>query len=100
MERQVTTAEFLARHPVFSLSDAERELAPAGGRPATVQRLKHHLRTGRLRLLGREIYAVVPPGMAAADLRADPFLAARAARPDAVFAHHAALELLGAAHSV
>lgn len=100
MERQVTTAEFLARHPVFSLAEAERELAPAGGRSATIQRLKHHLKSGRLKLLGRGIYAVVPPGTVAADLRADQFLAAGAARADAVFSHHAALELLGAAHSM
>lgn len=100
MERQVTTAEFLARHPVFSLAEAQRELAPAGGRSATVARLKHHLGTGRLKLLARELYAVVPPGTEAAHLRADPFLSAAAARPDAVFSHHAALELLGAAHSV
>ncbi len=43
---------------------------------------------------------MVPPGTAPDALRPDPFLAAAAARPDAVFSHHAALELLGAAHSV
>ncbi len=100
MQRQVTTAELFARHSVFSLDDAARELAPAGGRAATVERLKHHLETGRLKLLARELYAVVPLGVPPSELRADPFLAAAAARPDAVFSHHAALELLGAAHSV
>ncbi len=100
MGRQVTTTEFLARHPVFSLAEAERELAPAGGRSATVERLKHHLGTGRLKLVARELYAVVPPGTAPQDLQVDPFLCAAAARAGAVFSHHAALELLGAAHSV
>ncbi|MEN8183533.1 MAG: hypothetical protein ABFS46_13475 [Myxococcota bacterium] len=43
---------------------------------------------------------MVPPGTAPDALRPDPFLVAAAARTDAVFSHHAALELLGAAHSV
>lgn len=55
---------------------------------------------GRLKVLARGVYAVVPRGTAPEALRPDPFLVAAAARPDAVFSHHAALELLGAAHSV
>ena len=100
MQRKASTPEFFARSPVFSLEEAARELAPPGGRAGTVERLKHHLATGRLKLLGRGLYAVVPPGTAPEALRPDPFLVAAAARPDAVFSHHAALELLGAAHSV
>lgn len=100
MQRKVGTHEFFARNPVFSLEQAARELAPPGGRAGAVERLKHHLATGRLRLLGRGLYAVVPPGTAPENLRPDPFLVLAAARPDAVFSHHAALELLGAAHSV
>ena len=34
------------------------------------------------------------------DFRPDPFLVAAAIRPDGVFSHHSALELLGVAHSV
>jgi predicted transcriptional regulator of viral defense system len=100
MQRKVNTPEFFARNPVFSLEQVARELAPPGGRAGTVERLKHHLATGRLKLAGRGLYAVVPPGTAPEALRPDPFLVAAAARPDAVFSHHAALELLGAAHSV
>jgi len=100
MKRKTGTDGLFARRPVFSLEEATRELAPPGGRAGTVARLKHHLATGRLRLLARGVYAVVPPGMAPEALRPDPFLVAAAARPDAVFTHHAALELLGAAHSV
>jgi len=85
---------------VFSLEEATRELAPPGGRAGTVARLKHHLAAGRLKLLARGVYAVVPPGTAPEAFQPDPFLVAAAARPDAVFSHHAALELLGAAHSV
>lgn len=100
MKRKARTPEFFARNPVFSLEEATRELAPPGGRAGTVERLKHHLATGRLKLLGRGLYAVVPLGTAPDAWRPDPFLAAAAARPDAIFSHHAALELLGAAHSV
>ncbi len=100
MKRQVTTEAFFARHPVFSLEEAALELAPPGGKSGTVERLKHHLASGRLVLLARELYAVVPPGMDPRKARPDPFLAAVAARSDAIFSHHSALELLGAAHSV
>jgi predicted transcriptional regulator of viral defense system len=94
------TTEFFATHPVFSLDEAANTLAPPGGRMGTVERLKHHLETGRLTLPTRTVYAVVPPGVPASRFRPDPFLVAAAARPDAVFSHHSALELLGAAHTV
>ena len=96
----MSLVEFFATHSVFSLDEAARTLAPPGGRTGTVERLKHHLHTGRLTLPTRAVYAVVPPGVPAARFRPDPFLLAAAARPDAVFSHHSALELLGAAHTV
>ena len=100
MQRKVRTQEFFARNPIFSLDLAARDLAPAGGRAGTVARLKHHLSTGRLKLVGRGLYAVVPHGRTPESVRPDPFLLMAAARSDAVFSHHAALELLGVAHSV
>jgi predicted transcriptional regulator of viral defense system len=96
----VNTADFLASHPVFSLDEAAKALAPPGGRTGTVERLKHHLETGRLQLATRGVYAVVPPGGSANRFQPDPILVAAAARPDGIFSHHSALELLGAAHSV
>jgi predicted transcriptional regulator of viral defense system len=96
----MTTAEFFATHTVFSLDEAARALAPPGGRAGTVERLKHHLQKGRLKAVTRGVYAVVPPGVAAGRFQPDPILVAAATRPDAVFAYHAALDLLGAAHSV
>jgi len=53
-----------------------------------------------LKLVARGIYAVVPPEVNLARFLPDPFLTAVAVRADAVFSHHSALELLGAAHSV
>jgi len=98
-ERKVNTGEFLATHPVFSLDEAVKALAPPGGRAGTVERLKHHLEMGRLKLAARGVYAVVPPGASATRFRPDPILVAAAARPDGIFSHHSALDLLGAAHS-
>lgn len=94
------TLEFFATHPVFSLNEASKYLAPPGGRSGTVERLKYHLETGRLKLVNRGVYAVVPPGGKAEDFRPDPFLVAAAFRPEGVFSHHSALELQGVAHSV
>ncbi|MEW6112842.1 MAG: type IV toxin-antitoxin system AbiEi family antitoxin domain-containing protein [Acidobacteriota bacterium] len=95
----MTTTEFFATHPVFSLDDAVRALAPESARLTVVERLKHHLEVGRLQLVTREIYAVVPPSSRAATFQPDPFLVASAVRPDGIYSYHSALELLGVAHS-
>lgn len=100
MKRKISTADFFATHPSFSLDEAEAVLKPPGRRTGTVERLKHYLRTGRLKLVARCVYAVVPSGLDAKRFQPDPIMVAAAARPDAVFSHHSALEILGAAHSV
>jgi len=69
-------------------------------RASIVDRLKYHLKTGRLKRVTREIYAVVPPAVSPDDFRPDPFLVANTMKPAGVFSHHSALELLGAAHSM
>lgn len=97
--RQVDSAAFFATHPVFSLTEATAAWGPRRGSAAVVNRLKHHLKTGRLKRLARELYAVVPAGHDASNFQPDPFLVARALRPDAVFCYHSAIELLGVAHS-
>ena len=94
------TIDFFALHPVFSLDEASSALGLPGGRAATVERLKYHVETGRLKLAIRGVYAVVPPGTWAAEFRPDPFLVAAAFRPDGIFSHHSALELQGVAHSM
>lgn len=99
MQHKVKTRDFFATHPVFSLDEAARSLAPRRGRAATLDRLKHHLKAGRLKVAARGVYALVPAGVPAGRFSPDPVLVALAMRPDAVFSHHTALELLGAAHS-
>ena len=94
------TSSFLQTHRVFSLDEAVWALAPAGGRKAVLERLKYATRRGKVKPLARGVYASVPPNTDPAAFRPDPFLAAAVLRPDAVFSHHSALELLGAAHSL
>ena len=98
-DRKVSTSEFFANHPVFSLREAVENLAARGGKRGTVERLKYHVEAGRLKRVARETYAVVPPGVERARFQPDAFLVASTIRPDGVFSHHSALELLGAAHS-
>lgn len=93
------TATFLQTHRVFSLDEAVQALHPVGGRKATLERLKYAARRGKLKKLARGVYARVPPGTDPATFHPDRFLTAAALRPDAVFSHHSALELLGVAHS-
>lgn len=93
------TNSFLQTHRVFNLDEAVRVLAPTGGRRATLERLKYSVARGKLKKLARGVYASVPPGVEPAKFQPDRFLVAAALRPDAVFSHHSALELLGAAHS-
>jgi len=99
-ERKLNVTDFFATHPVFSLDEAVEVLARGGKRAGVVDRLKYHLKTGRLKRVTREIYAVVPPVVSVEDFRPDPFLVAKAMHPNGIFSHHSALELLGAAYSV
>lgn len=95
------TVEFFATYSVFSLDEATKTLAPKGGRAGMVERLKYHLSSGTLKLVTRGVYAVVPPGLKRVEqFQPDPFLVASAVRPDGIFSHHSALELLGTAHAV
>jgi len=98
MKRKATD-QFFDTHPVFSLEEAVDFLAPPGGRAGTIERLKYHLDSGKLKGVVREIYAVVPPNVSPDNFYPDSFLVAAASRPECVFAYHSALELLGAAHS-
>jgi hypothetical protein len=85
---------------VFSLDEAMQAFGRHSSKRAAVDYLKYYLKTQRLKLVTREIYAVVPPGIDPAKLNPDVFLVAAAVRQDALIAHHGALELLGVAHSM
>ncbi len=93
------TAAFLAKNPVFTLEDLRRALGGARGRRAALERVKYYLKRGKLKPVSRGVYAAVPGGVKAAAFKPDRFVVAAAVRPDSVFSHHSALEILGAAHS-
>jgi len=95
----VDTATFLQTRSVFSLDEATAALGAAGGRQGTRERLKYAARQGRIKRVAGGVYATVPPGVSPDAFQADPFLVAATLRPDAIFTHHSALELLGTAHS-
>ena len=71
-ERKLNATDFFVGHPVFSLDEAVEVLAWGRKRLGVVDRLKYHLKTGRLKRVTREIYAVVPPVVSAEDFRPDP----------------------------
>jgi predicted transcriptional regulator of viral defense system len=96
--RQVKTEALFERHPVFRLEQAARAFGHQDHR-TTLERLRYHVSTGRLKPVARGVYARVPPSLDAGKFQPDAFLVAAAVRPDGVFSHHSALELLGAAHS-
>lgn len=96
--QELRTEDFLQTHPVFTLEEFARALGP-GATGAARERLKYHAGRGRVKLLERGLYASVPAGIDAARHGADRFLVAEALRPEGILSHHAALELLGAAHS-
>jgi predicted transcriptional regulator of viral defense system len=91
------TAAFFQKRPVFALNDLATGLGLSESQ--ALERAKYHLKRGRLTTIERGLYAVVPPGVAARAFQPDRYLVASAARTDSIFSHHAALELLGAAHS-
>jgi len=93
------TAAFLAKNAVFTLEDLRRALGGITGRRAALERVKYYLKRGKLKSVSRGVYATVPGGVKAAAFKPDRFVVAAAVRPDAVFSHHSALELLGAGHS-
>ncbi len=99
-QRQLDTVALFSRHPVFTLRQAVGELSPEGEGSRFRDRLRYHVEQGNLKLLERELYAVAWRGGEGDSFFVDAFLAAIAVRPDGIFGHHAALELLGVAHSM
>jgi predicted transcriptional regulator of viral defense system len=92
------TTEFMATNRVFTVDELARHLG--GGKSLAKYRIRYHVRQKRLKRLANGVYATVPIGVDPETFEADAFLAANAIRPDAVFAYHSALDLLGQGHSV
>jgi predicted transcriptional regulator of viral defense system len=97
-----TPKAFFSRHAVFHLDEFRTAYETPGHRsPQTTSAvLKQHVAAGRLVHVRREIYARVPEGELAGQFQVDPYLVASRLAKDAVIAYHAALQLLGKAHSI
>jgi predicted transcriptional regulator of viral defense system len=94
--------EFFRKHPVFTgkeLAGHLSSLGEVGGR-AQEALLAYHRKAGRVVLVRRGLYAVIPPGADPDSYPVDPFLVAAKLTPDAVLSHHTALEFHGKAYSV
>ena len=99
-KRKLNFEAFLATHPVFRLE----ELAQARNQPDQLggarNQLKYHLRRGRIKRVARGVFAVIPFEHKPETYEPDPVLVAASIRPEGIFSHHTALELLGVGHSV
>jgi len=95
------SSDFFATSPVFT--HEEYLTHRAGGnrsRRTADSLLAHYVAAGKLASVRRGIYAVVPPGMTADTFQVDPYLLATKLAPDAVVAHHSALQFRGKTYSV
>jgi len=93
------TQLFLQIHPVFTLGQFRQAVGSRATASTTQTLVKYYLTRGRLKLIERGVYAVVPHGLDPRQFFPDRFLVAAALRDDALLAYHSALELLGYAHS-
>ncbi|MBD3163038.1 MAG: transcriptional regulator [Candidatus Latescibacteria bacterium] len=92
---------FLRTHPVFRSDELGAHLAAQGevGPRTRESLLTYYRRAGRILVLRRGLYAVVPPGADPDSFPVDPFLVAARATTDAVLAYHTALQFHGRAYS-
>jgi predicted transcriptional regulator of viral defense system len=95
----MTTTAFLRTHPVFRFE--EFRSSHAGRSPLTTHAaLRGHVERGNLVRVRRGLYATVPPCLSPDSAPVDPYLLATRLTPDAVVAHHAALQFHGKAYSL
>ena len=94
--------EFFATHPVFTTDELVDYRRDNGSQSRWTRKalLAYHRKRGRLVLVRRGLYAVVPPGGKPETCAVDPYLLAAKMTGDAVLAYHTALELHGKAYSV
>ncbi|MEA3288295.1 MAG: transcriptional regulator [Candidatus Marinimicrobia bacterium] len=94
--------KFLARHSVFTINELDDFLLQRGTTKISARNsvLRHHKGAGRIKLIRRGLYAVIPTGANPDTYQVDPYLIASKLKPDAVLAYHTALEFHGNAYSV
>ena len=98
---QEAAEQYLATHPIFTTHALRAHCQETCG--ATVNQvdgfLSNHQRNGRILLVRRPVWAVVPPEVQPNDAPVDLLLVAAHAREDACLAHHLALQMHGYAQS-
>ncbi len=94
--------QFFANHPVFTTEDLveHRGRGDSESRWTRKAILAQYRKQGRLVLVRRGLYAVIPSGSNPDTFRVDPYLLAAKITGDAVLAYHTALELHAKAYSV
>jgi predicted transcriptional regulator of viral defense system len=94
--------EFFRKHPVFTGEELAKHLSYRDqvGSRAQEAFLAYHRGTGRIVMVRRGVYAVIPAGADPESYPVDPFLVAVKLTADAVLSHHTALEFHGRAYSV
>jgi len=94
--------DYFASHPVFRFEEfaAAHQAGQTLKPESSLAAVKQHVRAGTLLRVRRGLYAVVPRGQTPDDAVVDPYLLASNAAPDAVVAHHGALQFHGKAHSL
>lgn len=90
--------KFFANHPVFRRDEFD-EYQKDRSHWTRKSSLAHHCQQGRLRLLRRGLYAVVPEGVDPENFHVDPYLVASKLADDAFLSFHTALEIFGKAYS-
>ena len=91
---------FFYEHPIFRLDElAAWKLNNTCNKSAIQAQVQYYLNKGRLLLIKRELYAVVPPNAIPQEVSVDPYLIAAKIAPDGILGFHTALELLGSAYS-
>ena len=94
--------DFFRKHPVFTGKELAAHLSSLGevGERTQEVLLAYHRKTGRVILVRRGLYAVIPSGANPDSYPVNPFLIATKLTPDAILSHHTALEFHGMAYSV
>ena len=92
---------FFAKHPVFKAAELRNFLQTEGsGNLQTCNSLlAYHRKRGRIVMLRKGLYAVVPVGSTQEALPIDPYVAAAKMAEDSVLAYHTALQYHGRAYS-
>lgn len=91
---------FFALNPIFTVEEAKRHLANQYRHDSIAHFLHYHHKQGRILLIRRGLYYVVPPGTDITTCPVDSNLVASKLAKDAVLAYHTALDLHGHAHTV